>query len=126
MEGKSLTFYEVLGEEVITVLVDRFYAKVFTNPILAPLFESSKIDAVKEKQFSFLCQFLGGPMYYNERFGQPKMRMRHLPHAINNEAKEEWLQCMKSSIHETIADEKLADALYNCFPKLAQHMVNTP
>ncbi len=126
MERKSLTFYEILGEEVILLIVNRFYAKVFKNPILSPLFKDSKIDAVKDKQFSFLCQFLGGPMYYNEKYGQPKMRMRHLPHLIDNSAKEEWLQCMHEAIHETIADQQLAQALYNCFPKLAQHMVNTP
>lgn len=124
MKQKSLTFYELLGEEVIHVIVNRFYVKVFENVTLNPLFKNSKIDAVKDKQFSFLCQFLGGPQYYSEKYGPPKMRMRHLPHAIDNKAKEEWLKCMHEAIHETIADKQLATALYNCFPKLANHMVN--
>lgn len=126
MNKKSLTFYELLGEEVILLIVNKFYDKVFNNPILIPLFKTSKIDAVKDKQFSFLCQFLGGPSYFNEKYGSPKMRMRHLPHAITDTAKDEWLKCMHEAIHDTIADKDLAIALYNCFPKLAQHMVNTP
>ena len=52
------------------------------------------------------------------------MRMRHAPHAIDMAAKDEWLRCMKIAINENIENEELAEALYNCFPKVAEHMMN--
>jgi hemoglobin len=50
--------------------------------------------------------------------------MRHLPHAITNEAKEEWLRCMKQAIDTLELSDELKISLYNCFPPVAQHMVN--
>lgn len=72
----------------------------------------------------FLTQFLGGPQIYNAEFGHPRMRMRHLPHAIDNEAKEEWLRCMKLAIDNSDLEDDLKIALFNCFPQVAAHMVN--
>lgn len=72
----------------------------------------------------FLTQFLGGPQIYSAEYGHPRMRMRHLPHAIDDAAKTEWLRCMREAIDSSNLDDELKDALFNCFPQVAQHMVN--
>ncbi len=126
MSGNSdiKTLYEMLGDEKIHLLVDAFYTNVYSHPTLIPLFNND-IKEVKDKQFCFLSQFLGGPQRYNEKYGPPRMRMRHIPHKIDNEAKDAWLQCMKEAIDSLYLDSRLSEALYNCFPKLANHMVNS-
>lgn len=118
------TLYEILGESVISDLVDAFYARVYNHPTLTPLFQND-IKVVKDKQFCFLSQFLGGPQLYSQKYGPPRMRMRHMPHRIDNKAKEAWLACMKDAINSLDLEPNLAEALYNCFPKLANHMVNS-
>jgi len=118
------TFYEQIGEYRLQKIVTTFYAKVFASSVIGHLFQNDR-QLIQEKQFKFLTQFLGGPQLYSQEYGHPKMRMRHLPHAINTEAKEEWLKCMKQAIFEVLNDdEDLASELYNCFPPVAQHMVN--
>lgn len=123
MDSNTKTLYEIVGEDNISLLVDAFYKRVYSDELLIPLF-TNNIDEVKDKQFCFLCQFLGGPSYYNEKYGPPKMRMRHLPHPIDNEKKDAWLRCMKSAIDTLDLEPSVSEALYNCFPKIANHMLN--
>jgi hemoglobin len=117
------TLYTKIGGNKLMQLVDVFYDKVFLSEKIAPLFKNDK-EEIKEKQFLFLSQFLGGPQLYTEKYGHPKMRARHLPHAITEDAKNEWLRCMKLAIETLDLSDDLKIALYNCFPAVAQHMVN--
>jgi hemoglobin len=123
MEKNTITLYEQLGDDSLMELVTTFYDLVQLNPILAPLFKGD-FTSIRDKQFCFLSQFLGGPLRYNEKYGHPKMRLRHLPHAIDEKAKDEWLVCMKKAINSLNLEPSLSEALYLCFPPVAAHMVN--
>jgi len=118
------TMYEKLGDERLHQLVEAFYAQVFVNPVIGGLFKNSDQETVKDKQYCFLTQYLGGPLRYFEKYGNPKMRMRHLPHKIDEAAKDEWLKLMKNAISTLDWEEENKTALYNCFPTLAAHMQN--
>ncbi|MBD3638662.1 MAG: globin [Crocinitomicaceae bacterium] len=119
------TIYEKLGDKRLQQLLDAFYDRVFESEIIGPLFNKTDKLTIKDKQYCFLTQFLGGPPRYNEKYGSPKMRMRHLPHKIDAAARDEWLRLMKEAIETLDWDENYKTALYNCFPKLANHMVNS-
>jgi hemoglobin len=117
------TLYEQIGDLNLKNLVNEFYSRVQENTVLSPLFQGD-FETIKEKQYFFLTQFLGGPLRYTEKFGHPRMRMRHLPHAIDEKAMEQWLACMKASIETLPLERGIKDALYACFPPVARHMVN--
>ena len=117
--------YTKLGDVRVKRLVDLFYEQVFISPTIGKLFANSDQEIVKDKQYRFLTQFLGGPTLYINKYGSPKMRQRHFPHQIDNAAKDEWLALMKNAINQLDIDDDLKVALYNCFPKLAAHMVNS-
>lgn len=119
----KMTLYEELSESTIQQLVDVFYEEVFASPLIKQLFITDKAE-IKRKQFLFLSQLLGGPNNYSLAFGHPKMRMRHLPHKIDETAKVEWLRCMKKAIDSLAITDDLKDRLYNVFPPIASHMVN--
>ena len=118
------TIYDKLGDENLQLLVDNFYAFVEKDPTISPLFKDD-FETIKKKQFMFLSQFLGGPGRYTKAHGHPKMRKRHLPHKITNEAKGAWLDCMKQAINTLPIEDDFKDTLYNCFPAVAQYMVNS-
>ena len=86
---------------------------------------TTDMEVVKKKQALFLTQFLGGPMLYNETYGHPRMRMRHSPHKITGEGAMAWLSCMNRAIEALDIEEDLKTTLFNCFPQLAAHMVNS-
>jgi len=119
------TFYALLGEKAILEVVNHFYSFVYEDPRIAHLFQNN-IEEVKDKQFRFLCQFFGGPSYYSDKYGHPRMRMRHMPHNITSNAKDAWLENMKKAIHlSTCIPEGLKEPFYQSFPKIASHMVNS-
>lgn len=118
------TLYEQLGAKNLQKLVNNFYALVVEEEAISHLF-TTDMDVVKKKQTMFLTQFLGGPMLYNQEHGHPRMRMRHMPHKITEEAAVAWLNCMKQAIDTLKIEEDLKITLFNCFPKLAAHMVNS-
>ncbi len=119
------TLYDKLGEKRLKQLVDTFYDLVFQNPVIGALFAKSDQNVVKHKQFCFLTQFLGGPPIYNQEFGHPQLRAKHLPHQIDEAAKNEWLRLMKISIDTLDIDDHLKKVVYDCFPMLAERMKNT-
>lgn len=118
------TLYDEIGPETLKLLVVEFYDRVFTSEKIGPLFKNDR-NEIMDKQYMFLTQFLGGPQLYSNHYGHPRMRMRHMPHKITNEAKEEWLRCMKEAVASLNIDETIKNKLYQVFPQLAQHMVNS-
>ncbi len=121
---ETQTLYELVGDEQLRNILNYFYNSVFTSPVISHLFNETEKEVILDKQYCFLTQFLGGPPRYNQKYGNPKMRQRHLPHAIDNAAKDEWLRLMQEAINQSDLEENIKTALYNCFPQVAQHMVN--
>lgn len=122
---ENKTLYELVGDDQLMNILHGFYGRVFKSKIIGHLFQQTAPEIIIDKQFRFLSQFLGGPQRYHEKYGHPRMRMRHLPHKIDQQAKAEWLKLMKEAIWESTLDENIKNALYNCFPQVAQHMVNS-
>jgi hemoglobin len=46
----------------------------------------------------FLSGWLGGPSLYMEAFGHPRLRMRHMPFAVDEAARDQWMFCMRKAV----------------------------
>lgn len=122
--GGSL--YGRIGPEALAALVTRFYALVAQDPDLSPLFPAD-LTLTAEKQLAFLTGFLGGPPLYHQNFGPPRLRARHLPHAITPTRGRAWLACMAGALKETPQiGAAEAREMYAALSRVAAHMVNTP
>lgn len=119
------SLYQRIGEKGLESLLNGFYDCVFSNDILLPLFNHTSRDVIQRKQLMFLSQFLGGPMLYTNTYGAPRMRQRHLPHKISPKGRDAWLLCMKNAVNEQDWDDRLKDVVYNIFPPIANHMINS-
>jgi hemoglobin len=114
------------GEEKIKTLVERFYDLMDIEPAYAVLRAShgSTLDDARQKLFWFLCGWLGGPDYYQERFGHPRLKMRHMPFSIGIIERDQWLACMDQAMGETELPEELRTRLNESFFKTADWMRN--
>ncbi|UTR11113.1 globin [Evansella sp. LMS18] len=124
MSENQKTLYELIGEEQLYRLVDRFYQLVGEHPDLAPLFPEDLTETAR-KQKQFLTQFLGGPQLYTEEHGHPMLRARHLPFPITPERAQDWLSCMAQAMVDTEIEEPLRSQFFSRLSYTARHMVNT-
>ncbi|MEZ6183978.1 MAG: globin [Planctomycetota bacterium] len=86
--------YARIGEERLAAIVRGFYARVAEHPLLRPMYPEADLGPAEERLLSFLRGRLGGPQDYVERRGHPRLRMRHMPFAIDRAARDAWMACM--------------------------------
>jgi len=116
------------GEARVHALVERFYDLMDIEPAYRELREvhGSTLDDARQKLHWFLCGWLGGPQHYTERFGHPRLRMRHMPFAIGIRERDQWLACMNQAMADEGLDPDLSQRLAASFFQTADWMRNTP
>ena len=116
------------GEDKVKALTERFYDLMDLEPGYKALRAShgDTLDNARDRLFWFLCGWLGGPQHYVERFGHPRLRMRHMPFSIGILERDQWLACMDQAMGETGVPEDLRVRLRESFFKTADWMRNTP
>ena len=125
----AITPFEWIGgEPKVQALVDRFYDLMDIEPGYAELraVHGTTLADARQKLFWFLCGWLGGPDHYQERFGHPRLRMRHMPFAIGIRERDQWVACMDQAMGETDVPADLRARLKQSFFGTADWMRNTP
>ena len=126
-ESDSPTPYQLLGGDAkVRELVERFYDLMELEPAYAKLraVHGSTLESAREKLYLFLSGWLGGPSLYTDRFGHPMLRARHLPFAIGEVERDQWLACMLQAMEEVEVPQELRTALGEAFYKTADWMRN--
>ncbi|WP_234385264.1 group II truncated hemoglobin [Paracidovorax avenae] len=114
------------GESAVRTLVDRFYDLMDLEPEYKELraAHGTTLTDARDKLFWFLCGWLGGPDHYIERFGHPRLRMRHMPFSIGIKERDQWVACMDQAMGETGVPEALRMRLRESFMGTADWMRN--
>jgi hemoglobin len=123
----STPFDAIGGEAGVRALVDHFYDLMDLELGFADLraLHPAALDGSRDKLHWFLCGWLGGPDLYQQRFGHPRLRARHLPYAIGIRERDQWLACMRQAMSERGVDATLAHRLGEAFYGTADWMRNT-
>ena len=121
------TPYEWVGGDArVRELVDRFYDLMDLEPGYRELraVHGTTLDDARDKLYWFLSGWLGGPNHYTERFGHPRLRMRHLPFSIGVQERDQWVACMHQAMTEVKLDPVLVERLTESFFGTADWMRN--
>jgi len=127
MADFELSLYELLGGETgLRSLVKRFYDLMDTSVEAEKIrsFHAKSLDQSREKLFMFLSGWSGGPQLYIERFGHPRLRMRHMPFPIGTVERDQWLWCMNKALDESRLDPHIIEYLKLRFAEVADAMRN--
>ena len=128
MAGQPETPYDRLGgAHAVRQLVTRFYQLMDELPEAHDIrvMHPAELSSSREKLFEFLSGWLGGPPLYMERRGHPRLRLRHMPFAIDSRARDAWMLCMRRALEESAADPMLREMLLSAFSRMADHLRNT-
>ena len=116
-------FDQLGGQVFFDDLVDRFYARVDQDPVLRHMYPDDLTEP-KENLALFLGQFWGGPPAYMDKRGHPRMRMRHVPFVIDQEARDAWFQHMAAAVQESPVDQASIDEMLRYFDTSATFLMN--
>jgi hemoglobin len=126
-EKGAPTPYDLIGGDAkVRELVERFYDLMELEPEYAQLrsVHGSTLESAREKLYLFLSGWLGGPALYTDRYGHPMLRARHLPFAIGEVERDQWMGCMMQAMEEVGLLPELREALGGAFFKTADWMRN--
>jgi len=110
IDGPSREIYELMGEENIYRMLEDFYRQLENSPI-RHLFPQDMAAASRKIAMYFIFLF-GGPPLFQQHFGPPRLRARHLRFPIDGQARVVWLDCFEKILQN-------AETKYN-FP--SQHL----
>ncbi|WP_300336860.1 group II truncated hemoglobin [Accumulibacter sp.] len=123
------TPYQLIGGEAsVASLCARFYELMNTVPQFATIraLHPADLCASRDKLFMFLSGWLGGPDLYVENIGHPMLRRRHLPFAIGEAERDQWVACMLLAMESIGVEEALRQKLLLSFFNTADFMRNQP
>lgn len=126
-EAAKRTLHEALGgAEKIRALVERFYDIMDSDPAVAGIraLHPRDLTSAREKLFMFLSGWTGGPQLYIERYGHPRLRARHLPFAIGERERDEWMSCMVRALQDVGVEEALMQKTAQALWDVADFMRN--
>jgi hemoglobin len=127
MTNPEATLYELIGGETgLRALVDRFYDLLDTSPEAAQIrvLHPKSLKQSREKFFMFLSGWSGGPQLYVEKFGHPRLRMRHAPFSIGVSERNQWVWCMNKALDERPIEPRVIEYLKARFAETADFLRN--
>ena len=89
--GPNNEIYAIMGEANIFKMMSDLYKELEKSEVRR-LFPADMEEASKKSALFFIT-LLGGPPLYFQKFGSPRMRARHLPFEIDENARQVWLGC---------------------------------
>lgn len=123
---RTSLYERVGGMAFFERLVARFYEGVAGDPPLRALYPEEELGPAQHRLTLFLVQYWGGPKTYQAERGHPRLRMRHVPFAIDAEQRDRWLAHMRAALAEMDLSEADAAELERYFAFAAESMRNRP
>jgi hemoglobin len=118
--------YAAVGEDGFRRLVAAFYRQVPADDILGAMYPPHDLAGAEQRLGDFLIGRFGGPQRYIEQRGHPRLRMRHMPFAVNPAARERWLQLMNRALDEVQFTPEADTLLREFFHEVSAMLINRP
>lgn len=119
--------YQTLGGATgVRNLTDRFYDLMELEPKYQALrqMHGDDMTLIREKLYEFFSGWLGGPPLFEQKYGHPMLRARHMPFAVNTQVRNEWVACFAQAMNETDIPKTYAEPILVRIYAMADWMRN--
>jgi len=116
--------YSRIGEKGFERLVAAFYRRVRSDDLLGPMYPPHDLAGAEQRLRDFLVGRFGGPQRYVAQRGHPRLRMRHMPFAVDLAARDRWVALMQDALDETALEPDSAATLRGFFADTATFLIN--
>ena len=118
-----------VGEAGLRELISKHYDAIKESDIyhLFPQ-DDAEFEQAKVNSADFFIQICGGPAYFNQNRGAPRMVGRHAPFAIDAKAREHWLELYRpllEELKEQGVTETSLQSFWNYLNIFSLWMINT-
>jgi hemoglobin len=120
----ELDIYAAIGEDGFHRLIAAFYRQVPGDDVLGPMYQDRDLAGAEQRLRDFLIGRFGGPQRYIEQRGHPRLRMRHMPFAVNPAARQRWMQLMMNALDEVKLPSDVDAFLREFFEGVSAMLVN--
>jgi hemoglobin len=114
----SPDIYEAMGKDNIFRMLEDFYQELGRSEI-SFMFTKDLVEASR-RSAAFYVQLFGGPGLYNEQYGNPMMRRRHMPFIIDEERRVVWASCFYKVLEHAVERYNFPEEHLESFKKFIE------
>ena len=123
-EAAISSVYGMIGAEGFARLCAAFYRRVPTDDLLGPLYPLEDLVGAESRLRGFLIFRFGGPDHYLHERGNPQLRMRHAPFAINPTVRDRWVSLMDQAVIEANLPAEAVPIIRSFLAEVATCLIN--
>ncbi len=126
VELPKIEILEKLSEEGMRELISDHYEFLKISSIKNLFPKDDKIlNLAKKHAADFFIQICGGPRYFDQSRGAPRMAARHAPFKITPEARIVWLETFAKALEKTNLEEELIESFWKYLDIFSIWMINS-
>ncbi len=118
--------YGQIGEDGFERLIRAFYAQVPTDDVLGVMYPAHDLSGAEQRLRDFLVGRFGGPQRYMQQRGHPRLRIRHQPFRLDQQARDRWVTLMDRALDQTQLPVDVDALLREFFHQTATFLMNAP
>jgi hemoglobin len=88
------------------------------------MYPDQDFEAAEQRLADFLIYRFGGSQKYIEQRGHPRLRGRHMPFAVDVDARNRWMALMDEALEQVDFPSQVKAALAEFFGQTATFMMN--
>ena len=115
-----------IGEAGFERLVHAFYAQVPADDVLGVMYPGQDLSGAEQRLRDFLVGRFGGPQRYMQQRGHPRLRIRHQPFRLDQQARDRWVTLMDRALDQTQLPRDVDALLRDFFHQTATFLMNAP
>ena len=124
-EAELSSVCPTIAEAGIGRVVAAFYRQVPGDEVLGPMYPPHDLAEAEARLCDFLIFRFGGSDRYIQQRGHPRLRQRHFPFALTQEARDHWVALMDRAIDEAALPPNIVAIMREFLHHTATFLINS-